>query len=153
MICSLSSYAVSITPDITIKDVNAEENYLKNLSNIIWIQQDLRYIFTNLQHIAQQVKEQNTTTNNIIPANPLQGNIDQSSITKQTGDALYSVTLSWDTLDVREGKNTIFMISFMNPKTNLEVKQIDYSFKAVYSSTKITIKDVKNQKAPTGTGV
>jgi hypothetical protein len=45
------------------------------------------------------------------------------------------------------------MINFLNPKTNLEVKQIDYSFKAMYSSTNMTVKDVKNQKAPSGIGV
>jgi hypothetical protein len=35
----------------------------------------------------------------------------------------------------------------------LEEKQIEYSFKAMYPAANITIKDVKHQKAPTGTGL
>ena len=46
-----------------------------------------------------------------------------------------------------------FVISFLDPKTNLEVKNIDYSFKVTYSSSKMAIKDVKNQKTPAGIGV
>ncbi len=45
------------------------------------------------------------------------------------------------------------MISFLDPKTNLEVRHIDYSFKVVDPSTKTIVKDVKNQKAPSGTGI
>jgi hypothetical protein len=49
--------------------------------------------------------------------------------------------------------NAIFVIRFLDPKTNLEVKNIDYSFKVTYSSNKMAIKDVKNQKTPAGIGV
>lgn len=76
-----------------------------------------------------------------------------SSITEQTNNSLYNVELSWDPANLEEGKDTIFMIRFLDHKTNLEVKQIDYSFKVKYPSTNTTLKDVKNQKAPTGTGV
>jgi hypothetical protein len=64
------------------------------------------------------------------------------------------VELSWIPVDLNEGRDTIFMIKFLNYKTNLEVKQIDYSFKVIMlSSANLTIKDVKNQKAPIGTGI
>jgi hypothetical protein len=77
-----------------------------------------------------------------------------SSITKKTNDSLYNVELSWIPVDLNEGRDTIFMIKFLNYKTNLEVKQIDYSFKVIMlSSANLTIKDVKNQKAPIGTGI
>lgn len=88
-----------------------------------------------------------------MPVNPLQRNINQSSITKQTSDGLYGVRQSWDPLDVREGRDTISMINFLNHKTNLEVKQVDYSFKAVFTSANIKVKEVKNLKVPIGTGV
>ena len=42
---------------------------------------------------------------------------------------------------------------FLNHKTSLEVKQIDYSFRAIVSLTNTTIKEVKHQKAPIGSGV
>ena len=58
--------------------------------------------------------------------------------------------LSWDPLELKEGRDTIFLVGFFDPKTNLEVRQMDYSFKAVFSFTYITIKDVKHQKAPGG---
>src|SRR5215831_7846795 len=65
----------------------------------------------------------------------------------------YSVKISWDPQDQKEERNTILVISFLDPKTNLEVRHIDYSFKVVYPSTKTIVKDVKNQKAPSGTGI
>lgn len=56
-------------------------------------------------------------------------------------------------MDLKEGRDTIFMIKFLNYKTNL-LKLIDYSFKVtILSSANLTIKDVKNQKAPIGTGI
>lgn len=61
--------------------------------------------------------------------------------------------LSWDPLELKEGRGTIFLVGFFDPKTNLEVRQMDYSFKAVFSFTYITIKGVKHQKAPGGIGV
>ncbi|MFZ0326113.1 MAG: hypothetical protein WAL66_02310 [Nitrososphaeraceae archaeon] len=48
---------------------------------------------------------------------------------------------------MKEGRGTIFLVGFFDPKTNLEVRQMDYSFKAVFSFTYITIKGVKHQKA------
>ncbi len=45
-------------------------------------------------------------------------------------------------------KNTILTISFLNHKTNLEEKQIEYSFKAMYPAANVTIKDVKHQWPP-----
>ncbi len=76
-----------------------------------------------------------------------------STIIKHKTNGTYSVKLSWDSQDLREGRNTIFVISLLDPKTNLEVRHIDYSFKVIYSSTKMIVKDVKNQKAPSGTGI
>ena len=61
--------------------------------------------------------------------------------------------LSWIPADLTIGRNTIFTIMFLNHKTSLEVKQIDYSFRAIVSLTNTTIKEVKHQKAPIGSGV
>ncbi len=99
----------------------------------------------------------NTNNNDAIISTPLQQSSDDdnsmSTIVKHTINGTYSVKLSWDSQDLREGRNTIFVISLLDPKTNLEVRHIDYSFKVIYSSTKMIVKDVKNQKAPSGTGI
>jgi uncharacterized membrane protein YfhO len=90
------------------------------------------------------------TPNEIIRIPSLEGSSQWSSITKKTNDDLYDVKLGWDSANLKSGRNTIFMISFLDHKTNLEEKQIEYSFKVVDPTDNLTIKDVKHQKAPTG---
>jgi hypothetical protein len=151
VICSLSSAVIVSTSDIEIKEVNATESYFKNLK-IIWIKQDLGH--TGLQGLNQHVKEENTISKMITVSSLQYNNINQqSSITKQTNDSLYNVELGWDPTDLLAGRNTIFMIKFLNHKTNLEEKEIDYSFKVMYPVANLTIKDAKHQKAPIGTGI
>jgi hypothetical protein len=69
-----------------------------------------------------------------------------------TNDDLYDIKLGWDSSNLKSGRNTIF-ISFLNHKTNLEEKQIVYSFKAIDPTDNATINDVRHQMAPTGDGV
>jgi hypothetical protein len=76
-----------------------------------------------------------------------------SSVAKKSNDGSFFIMLSWDPLELKEGSDTIFLVSFFDPKTNLEIRQIDYSFKAIFSFIYTTIKDVKHQKAPGGIGV
>ncbi|MGC2597741.1 MAG: hypothetical protein WA395_06395 [Nitrososphaeraceae archaeon] len=76
-----------------------------------------------------------------------------STIAKWSNNDLYFVTLSWDPRELKAGRNTIFLVNFFDSKSKLEVKQIDYSFKALFSSTGTTIKDTEHQKAPSGMGV
>jgi hypothetical protein len=83
----------------------------------------------------------------------LDDNKQWSSITKKTNDDLYDVKLGWDSTNLKTGRNTIFIINFINHKTNLEEKQIEYSIKAIYPAANFTIKSVKHQKAPTEDGV
>ena len=153
VICSLSSALISSTSSVAIKEVNATETYVRNLSKILLIKQDLDH--TASQDLNQHVKE-GSVIKKTITIDPFQNsnNINRhSSITKQTNDGLYNVILSWIPADLTIGRNTIFTIMFVNHKTSIEVKQIDYSFRAIVSLTNITIKEVKHQKAPIGSGV
>ena len=153
VICSLSSALISSTSSVAFKEVNATESYVRNLSKTLLIKQDLDH--TTSQDLNQHVKEE-SVIKKIITIDPFQNsnNVNRhSSITKQTDDGLYNVILSWIPADLTIGRNTIFTIMFLNHKTNIDVKQIDYSFRAIVSLTNITIKEVKHQKAPIGSGV
>lgn len=111
------------------------------------------YAYHSIQDLNQAAEKKNAT-NEIIIVPSLEDSNQLSSITKKTNDSLYNVELSWNSVDLKEGRDTIFMMKFLNYKTNLEVKQIDYSLKVIIlSSANLTIKDVKNQKAPIGTGI
>lgn len=126
---------------------------MRNLSKTLLIKQDLDH--TTSQDLNQHVKEE-SVIKKIITIDPFQNsnNVNRhSSITKQTDDGLYNVILSWIPADLTIGRNTIFTIMFLNHKTNIDVKQIDYSFRAIVSLTNITIKEVKHQKAHIGSGV
>ena len=96
----------------------------------------------------------NNNQNKILISNPIQDNgSHMSTIAKGSNNDLYFVTLSWDPRELKAGRNTIFLVNFFDSKSKLEVKQIDYSFKALFSSTGTTIKDTEHQKAPSGMGV
>ena len=96
----------------------------------------------------------NDNQNKTAISNPIQDNGSHMSIiAKESNNDLYSVTLSWDPRELKAGRNTIFLVNFFDSKSKLEVKQIDYSFKALFSSTGTTIKDTEHQKAPSGMGV
>ena len=94
-----------------------------------------------------QTEEKKNPPNEIIRVPSLENSNQWSSITKRTNDDLYDVKLGWDSTNVKTGKNTIFIINFLNHKTNLEEKQIEYSLKTISPTTNVTIKDVKHQKA------
>jgi len=150
LICSLSTPFINSLTNITIKDVNAKPTYLKNPSNTIWSEQDSGS--TVLKSTSQNVKGDNI--NRVITLDSFQSDIDRlSSINRLTIDSLYSVKLSWDPAGLKEGKDTIFMIDFLDARTKSEIKQIDYSFRVMFSSANLTVKDVKHQKAPTGSGI
>ena len=76
-----------------------------------------------------------------------------SPIARESNSDQYFATLSWDPRELKAGRNTIFLVNFFDSKSKLELKQIDYSFKALFSSAGITIKDTEHQKAPSGMGV
>lgn len=100
-----------------------------------------------------QTVEKKNSPSEIIRVPSLEGSSQRSSISKKTNDDLYDVKLGWDSTNLETGRNTIFIINFLGHKTNLEEKQIEYSFKTIYPTANVTIKDVKHQKAPTGDGV
>jgi hypothetical protein len=79
------------------------------------------YGYHSIQDLNQAAEKKNAT-NEIIIVSSLEDRNQLSSITKKTNDSLYNVELSWIPVDLNEGRDTIFMIKFLNYKTNLEVK-------------------------------
>ncbi len=75
-----------------------------------------------------------------------------STITKESNNKNYIVTLSWDPQELKPGQNTIFLVSFFDPKTQVEMKQVDYSFSVFSSSASTIVKNTEHQKAPNGMG-
>jgi hypothetical protein len=106
-----------------------------------------------MQNIVKAVNIQEDNYSKNFNVEQMEGSDQWSSITKKTNDDLYDIKIGWDSTNLKIGRNTIFIISFLNHKTNLEEKQIEYSFKAIEPTANVTIKNVKHQKAPTGSGV
>jgi hypothetical protein len=152
LICSLSSsFAICDNTLHIVKAVNTQEDSYSENFNIAWIKKN--YCHYCIQDLNQTAEKKNTPNEIIILPPSLENSNQWSSITKKTNDDLYDVKIGWNSAYLNSGKNTILLLSFLNHKTNLEEKQIEYSFKAIYPGANFTIKDVKHQKAPTGTGV
>ena len=144
LISSLPSLNVCGNIPHIVKAVNTQEDsYSKNF-NVVGMKQN--YFHYSTQNLNQTAEKKNTP-NEIIRVPSLDGSNQLSSITKKTNNDLYDIKLRWDSTDLKTGGNTIFIISFLNHKTNLEAKQIEYSFKAMYPTANVTIKDVKHQKS------
>jgi hypothetical protein len=142
--CPLSSLSVCSNMQNVVKAVNIhEDNYSKNF-NITWTKQN--YCNYCTQELNQTAEKKNTP-NEIIRLPSLEGSNQLSSITERTNDDLYDVKLGWDSTNLKTGKNTILLLTFLNHKTNSTEKQIEYYFKAMYPTANFTIKDVKHQKA------
>jgi hypothetical protein len=149
LIYSLSSLSICGNILNIVKAVNIQEdNYSKSFIVGRIKQNYCHYCIQDLNQTAAKNASGETIT---VPS--LEGSSQWLSITKKTNDDLYDVKLGWDSTNLKTGGNTIFIISFLNHKTNLEEKQIEYSFKAIDPTANVTIKDAKHQKAPTGTGV
>ena len=118
LICSLSSLYISGN---TLKGVNPQYGYSKNFY-IGWIKQNYCQDCTH-NDLNQSVVEKKNVANEIIRIPSLGDNNQWSSIAKKTNDNLYDVKLGWDSTSLKTGKNTIFIISFLNHSTNLEEKQ------------------------------
>ena len=76
--------------------------------------------------------------------------IPKPPLTIQTARGTYFIQLLWDPPTIQAGKSTDFGIIFQDNSKNI-VNQVSYSFKVTDSSGKV-IADLKNQKAPDGTG-
>jgi hypothetical protein len=149
LIYSLSSLSICGNILNIVKAVNIQEdNYSKSFIVGRIKQNYCHYCIQDLNQTAAKNASGETIT---VPS--LEGSSQWLSITKKTNDDLYDVKLGWDSTNLKTGGNTIFIISFLNHKTNLEEKQIEYSFKVIYPTANVTIKDVKHQKAPAGSGV
>jgi hypothetical protein len=68
----------------------------------------------------------------------------------QTGRGTYYIQLLWDPKTIKPGNNTDFGIIFMDNSKSL-ITDVSYSFKATDSDGKV-VADLKDQKAPDGTG-
>ena len=122
--CSLSSLSVYGNVQNIVKAVNIQEdNYSKNFNVEQMKQNYYRYCIQDLN----QTAEKNSASDETITIPSLEGSNQWSSITKKTNDGLYDVTLGCDSTNLKNGRNTIFIISFLNHKSNLEEKQIEYS--------------------------
>ncbi|HYY65838.1 MAG TPA: hypothetical protein VE622_01775 [Nitrososphaeraceae archaeon] len=77
--------------------------------------------------------------------------IPQPPLTLQTGRGTYYIQLLWDPKVIQPGKDTKFGVLFMDNSKSL-LSQVSYSFKVTDSSGKV-IQDLKNQKAPDGSGI
>jgi hypothetical protein len=150
LICSLPLLTVCGNILHTVKAVNTQEYSYSENFNVVRMKQNYYHYFT--QDLNQPAEKKNAP-NEIIRVPLSDGSNQLSSITKKTNDDLYDIKLGWDSTNLKTGRNTIFIISFLNHKINMEAKQIEYSFKALYPTANVTIKDVKHQKAPTGSGV
>lgn len=150
LICSLPSLTVCGNILHTVKAVNTQEYSYSENFNVVGMKQNYFHYCT--QGLNQTAEKKNAP-NEIIRVPLLNGSNQFSSIIKKTNDDLYDIKVGWDSTNLKTGRNTIFMISFLNHKTNMEAKQIEYSFKALYHTANVTIKDVKHQNAPTGSGV
>jgi hypothetical protein len=95
-----------------------------------------------------------TNSNNIAraPSSVQENDTHMSTIAKVSSNKNYIVTLSWDPQELRPGRNTIFLVNFFDPKTQIEIRQIDYSFSVFSSSTSGIVKYSQHQKAPNGMG-
>jgi hypothetical protein len=95
-----------------------------------------------------------TIANNIAgaPSSVQENDTHMSTIAKESSNKNYIVTLSWDPQELKPGRNTIFLVNFFYPKTQIEIKQIDYSFSVFSSSTSSIVKYTQHQKAPNGMG-
>ena len=132
--------------------------YHKGVDNNIWINKDLPY----------PVKA--TTFADVTTGNPPvqykfdlltkgQGNpptpkslieIPKPPLTIQTARGTYYIQLLWDPPTIQTGKDTSFGALFQSNSQSL-LSDVSYSFKVTDSSGKV-ITDVKDQKAPDGTG-
>ncbi|HEY7572549.1 MAG TPA: hypothetical protein VH796_14375 [Nitrososphaeraceae archaeon] len=74
------------------------------------------------------------------------------TIARESNNKNYIVTLSWDPKDLKPGRNTIFLVNFFDAKTQVDIKQVDYSFIVFSSSTSMIVKNTVHQKAPNGMG-
>jgi hypothetical protein len=149
LICSLPSLTVCGNIPHIVKAVNTQDIYSNNFNVVEMKQNYFHYCTQDLN----QTAEKKNAPNELIRMPSLENSNQWSSITKKTNDDLHDVKLGWDLTDLKTGGNAIFIISFLNHKTNLEEKQIEYSFKAIDPTANVTIKDAKHQKAPTGSGV
>lgn len=150
LICSLSSLSVCGNMQNIVKAaIIQEDTYSKNFNVEQMKQNYCHYCIQDLNQTAEKKSAYDET----ITVPSLEGSDQWSSITKKTNDDLYHIKIGWDSTSLKTGRNTIFIINFLNHKTNLQEKQIEYSFKAMYPAANLTIKDAKHQKAPTGSGV
>ena len=70
------------------------------------------YAYHSIQDLNQAAEKKNAT-NKIIVVPSLEDRNQLSSITKKTNDSLYNVELSWNSVDLKEGRDTIFMRKFL----------------------------------------
>jgi hypothetical protein len=133
-------------------------NYHKGVDNNIWISPNLPY------PVKAQTFADVTTGNPPIqyafdliamgqgppPEPKSQIEIPKPPLTIQTARGTYYIQLLWDPPTIQAGKTTDFGIIFQDNSKNI-VNQVSYSFKVTDSSGKV-IADLRDQKAPDGTG-
>jgi hypothetical protein len=134
-------------------------SYHKGVDNNIWINKDLPY------PVKAQTFADVTTGNPPIqykfdllavgqgnpPTPKSQIEIPKPPLSIQTARGTYYIQLLWDPPTIQSGKDIKFGVLFQSNSHSL-LTDVSYSFKVTDSSSKV-ITDVKNQKAPDGTGI
>jgi hypothetical protein len=133
--------------------------YHKGVDNNIWINKDLPYPVkastfadvTTGNPPVQYAFDLLATGQGSPPTPKSQLEIPKPPLTIQTARGTYYIMLLWEPQTIEPGKDTRFGIVFKDNSQNT-VSAVSYSFKVTDSSGKV-ITDVKDQKAPDGTGI
>lgn len=135
------------------KDISAKESQVLNDTSARFIDNTGHSLLLGLQPKTTSYYIE-TDSKNIIraPSSVQDNDTHMATIANKSSNKNYIVTLSWDPQELKAGRNTIFLVNFLDLKTGVEIKQVDYSFSAFSSSNSSIIKHTEHQKAPNGMG-
>jgi hypothetical protein len=119
---------------------NNSYNYFLHISNVTTGNPPIQFTF-ELQAVGQGQP----------PMSESQLVVPKHSLTQQTARGTYFIRLLWNPPVIAGGTPEEFGLLFMDNSQNI-LNQVNYGFK-VTSSNDTTITEMRNQKAPDGTGI
>jgi hypothetical protein len=135
------------------KDVGAKESQVLNDTYVKFLDNTVHPILLdNKTKMISYYIETDAKNITRAPSSIQDNDTHMFTIARESNNKNYIVTLSWDPEDLKPGRNTIFLVNFFDPKTEVEIKQVDYSFIVFSSSTSMIVKNTVHQKAPNGMG-
>jgi hypothetical protein len=146
-------FAIVNVTDMIPKDTDAKESQILNDAHARFVDNIGHCILlgTRTKMISYYME---TSTRNLsrVSSSIPDNDTHMSTIAKESNNKKYIVTISWDSQELKPGQNTLFLVSFFDLKTQVEMKQIDYSLNVFSSLTSTIVKNAVHQKAPNGTG-